>query len=349
MFGFCENNREVVGLDVGSSSVKMVKLSKKGDEYVVISAAKSEIDAAGGSDKQKKSATVAAIKDCLKAGDVSDNYVVCGLCGPEVVVRSFSFPNLPAEQIPQAVKFEAEQVCPFDTKNISVDYQVVEKDSGEDGAGIDGILVAAAASAIDKKTQLAATAFTKCVLMDADDLAILNCFSHCVSHDNSQSLAVIDIGSTFTKVVILGSDGLPFIRDLPYAADDIIANLVEQGGKPADSASAVKAAKDALCSSQVSESELEKACEGLVAGINKTLRYYSAKGAVASVARIYFCGGFSSVPGIVDLLGKYLFAEVVLWDPFTKIRPRKGAGCEVLLDNEGPSMALAAGLAMRSI
>jgi len=349
MFGFCDNNREVVGLDIGSSSVKMVKLSKNGDEYVVISAAKSEIGAAGGNDKQKKSATVAAIKDCLKAGDVSDNYVVCGLCGPEVVVRPFSFPNLPAEQIAQAVKFEAEQVCPFDTKNISVDFQVVENDSGKDGVGIDGILVAAAASAIDKKTQLTAAAFTKCALMDVDDLAILNCFSHCVSHDSSQSLAVIDIGSKFTKVVILGSDGLPFIRDLPYAADDIITSLVEQGGNPADSASATKAAKDALCSSQVSDSELEKACEGLVASINKTLRYYSAKEAVETVTRIYFCGGFSSVPGIVELLGKYLFAEVVLWDPFSKIRPRKGAGCEVLLDNEGPSMALAAGLAMRKI
>ncbi len=347
MFGFGNNNKGIVGLDIGSSSVKMVKLKKDGDEYVVSAAAKSDIDAAGGSDKQKKSATVAAIKDCLKAGDVSDDYVVCGLCGSEVVVRPFSFPNLPAEQIAQAVKFEAEQVCPFDTKNIAVDYQIVENNTGQEGENIDGILVAAAPSAIEKKTQLAAGAFAKCALMDADDLAILNCFLHCES--NSNSVAIIDIGSKFTNVIILGSDGLPFIRDLTYAADDIIASLLEQSGKPADSPSALEAVKKALNTSQVPESELEKACEGLVAGINKTLRYYSIKDAVETITQVYVCGGFSTVPGFVELLGRYLFAEVILWNPFSKIQLRKGAKCEVLLDKEGPSMALAAGLAMRTI
>jgi type IV pilus assembly protein PilM len=349
MFGFGNNNKGVVGLDIGSSSVKMVKLSKDGDDYVVNAAARSDIDAADGSDKQKKSATVAAIKDCLKAGDVSDDYVVCGLCGSEVVVRPFSFPNLPAEQIAQAVKFEAEQVCPFDTKNIAVDYQVVENNTGQEGGKIDGILVAAAPSAIEKKTQLTASAFAKCALMDADDLAILNCFSYCESQSDSKSVAVIDIGSKFTNVIILGSDGLPFIRDLPYAANDIIASLLEQGDKAADSPSALEAVKKALNTSQVPENELEKACEGLVAGINKTLRYYSIKDAVETVSKIYVCGGFSTVPGFVEVLGKYLFAEVILWNPFSKIRPRKDAKCEVLLDKEGPSMALAAGLAMRTI
>ena len=349
MFGFGNNNKGVVGLDIGSSSVKMVKLSKDGDEYVVNAAARSDIDAAGGSDKHKRSATIAAIKDCLKAGDVSDDYVVCGLCGSEVVVRPFSFPNLPAEQIAQAVKFEAEQVCPFDTKNITVDYQIVESKTGQEGGKIDGILVAAAPSAIEKKTQLAASAFAKCALMDADDLAVLNCFSHCEKDFDSKSVAVIDIGSKFTNVVILGSDGLPFIRDLPYAADDIIASLVEQDDKPDGPARDIDSVKKDLYSSQVPESKLEEACEGLIAGINKTLRYYSIKDASETVTQIYICGGFSTVPGLVELLGRYLFAEVILWNPFTKMRSREGTGHEDLLEKDGPSMALAAGLAMRTI
>jgi Tfp pilus assembly PilM family ATPase len=67
------------------------------------------------------------------------------------------------------------------------------------------------------------------------------------------------------------------------------------------------------------------------------------------VEKIFVCGGFASAKGLVDMLDKGLPAMAVLWNPFEKIQYPSGEKYEQFLQKEGPSLAVAAGLAMRSI
>ncbi len=132
-------NIEVVGLDIGSSAVKLVQLCKGKSDYMVTAAAMSVIEQPMDNERQKKTNTTAAIRECFKATTGKTSYAVCGLCGPDVMVRNFSFPPLPDEQMARAVLLEAEQVCPLDIKHSTIDYQIVSVPSHtEEGSEVSG-------------------------------------------------------------------------------------------------------------------------------------------------------------------------------------------------------------------
>jgi type IV pilus assembly protein PilM len=103
---------EVLGLDIGSSKVKLIQLRKSGDGYTVTAAGINDIPSSE-DNSRKQANTVTAVRECLRSAGTQTPMAICGLCGPEVAVRGFKFPALPAEEVEGAVLLEAAQVCPF--------------------------------------------------------------------------------------------------------------------------------------------------------------------------------------------------------------------------------------------
>jgi type IV pilus assembly protein PilM len=131
---------QILGLDIGSSAVRIVQLRKDDAGYVVTAAGITDI--ANGTEtnrEQKEINTVRAISECLQSTGVQTRLAVCGVCGPEVAVRYFKFPSLPLEEVHGAVLLEAAQVCPFNIDDSAVDYQLMP----DGGDSICGVLVAA--------------------------------------------------------------------------------------------------------------------------------------------------------------------------------------------------------------
>ncbi|MCJ7653792.1 MAG: pilus assembly protein PilM, partial [Dehalococcoidia bacterium] len=117
---------QIVGLDIGSSAVRLVQLRRDNTGYVVTAAGIADI--ANGPEtnqKHKEMNTARAISECLQLTGVQTRLAVCGVCGPEVAVRYFKFPSLPPEEIQGAVRLEAAQVCPFNIDDSAVDYQLM--------------------------------------------------------------------------------------------------------------------------------------------------------------------------------------------------------------------------------
>jgi Tfp pilus assembly PilM family ATPase len=99
---------------------------------------------------------------------------------------------------------------------------------------------------------------------------------------------------------------------------------------------------------------LEKASKKIVADITETLRYYDTQKKAEPLKKMYVCGDFALAEGFIEILNKQLPVETVLWNPFDKIkcdtgRTHRGMLQKSLLQKNGPAMAVAAGLAMRSI
>ncbi|GAG14958.1 unnamed protein product, partial [marine sediment metagenome] len=123
----------VFGLDIGSSAVKLIQMHKDNTGYAVtaagvaeiaagvaeIAAGIAEIAAGEGSEDNSKINTVKAISECLRSTETQTQLAVCGVSGPEVAVRYFSFPSLPPEEIEGAVLLEAAQICPFNVGDAS--------------------------------------------------------------------------------------------------------------------------------------------------------------------------------------------------------------------------------------
>jgi len=389
---------EVFGLDVGSSTVKIIQLHKDNGSYAVTAATIADIAAGKGDNDFSKDdnelreiSTVRAIQECLEFARTQTKLAVCSVCGPQVAVRDFKFPLLQSEEIEGAVMLEAAQSCPFNVKDGTVDHQLIPVGKDETG----GVLVAATNAIIKNKLRQLQEASLDCVLIDVDGLALLNCFNACEKREAGRPTSVLNVGSSYTNLAIIGDNNWPFIRDVAYAGNDIIREIADENTmsiedvrkalfnqQPHTHLSAPAPAspdasrgrgqadveEDAGAGDSPSPSEeldsstdqsglrdsLERACWKLTADVTKTLRYYTAQEKTTLADKIYVCGGFALAKGFVQILNNQLPAEAVLWNPFDKMRcntgyDHRGILQKNVLQRSGPALAVAAGLAMRSI
>ena len=354
-----EGTTEVLGLDIGSSAVKIVKLCKDEAGYALTAAGMAEIPAGQADDDHPETNTVRAIRQCLGSTRLKTKSAVCGVSGPEVAVRNFQFPLLAPEETEGAVSFEASQVCPFNAGKSVVDHLLMSGDSDKTR----GVLVAATNTLITSKIQLVKEANLKCVLMDVDGLALLNCFNELTNEDGKfqagQTTAILNVGGSHTTLAIMSDDGWPFIRDMTYAGDDIIKQIATDNDMPTETVKEIlfgdssqrrpSPEQDSTAAQAKFHDTLEKACQKLVTGVDETLRYYATQAKSTPVDRIFVCGGFALAEGFVELLNSRLGAEATLWNPFDKMRCDADRQCKNTFSKTGPAMAVAVGLAMRSI
>jgi type IV pilus assembly protein PilM len=342
-----ETNRDqLLGLDIGSYSVKIVQLQKEKSGFTVIAAAKVDIDTAKVTELGSIDINVVkAVQECLRLSFAQTQMAVCGVSGPEVAVRRFKFPFLPPDEIHGAVMLEAAQVCPFNFSDSVVDYHVIP--NGRDFAR--GILVAATSRLVQKKKWLAEEASLRAVLMDVDGLALLNCLQFSKQDQPGRKIAVLNVGGTLATLAIADNDNLPFIRDIAYAGSDIIGNLTSRlGVEPAIVQKSISGAADIAGEKLNIKDALPSACQKLIDDVSETLRYYSANEKTV-VDEIYVSGGFALVDGFVDLLKSSFPANVRLWNPFETVPCNIPIQYADFLKKQGPAMTVAAGLAMRTI
>ena len=343
MFDFAHN--KVLGLDIGSSSVKMVELSKDHAGYTVNGAAILDIPDVAEKSSQEEN-TLRVIRESLESSDFQADSVVCGVCGPEVAVRNFKFPPLQRNEVESAIMLEASQICPFDVTRSTVDYQLLPDKEGN----VSGVLVAAKNSWIDKKKQIAEGLSFHNILVDVDGLALINCFNELEKSETGRSTAIFNVVSSFVNLAFIGNGSPPFIRDMVYAGNDIIKVVANEVGETPENTKKILfgKAESKRPEAELAES-LKKGCKKLIVDIKETLRYHRTHTKSAAVEKIFVCGGFALAKGFIEILNDQLSAEVILWDPLKKINLGENSLKEKTLQEKGPVLAVAAGLAMRTI
>jgi type IV pilus assembly protein PilM len=321
----------------------------------VIAAGRTKVIQDSADEQAEISNIVTAIRKCVKSAQIKTKHAVCGICGPNVALRRFEFPAMETEEIEQAILSEAGQVCPFEQGQFTLDYQLFHNAGGnlqatsnsQQNDKIQGVLAAATMGMIGYRSQLVRAASLNCVLMDVDGLALLNCFLACEKAEHTDTIAMLGVGETFANLAILGNDGIPFVRDIPHAADEIINRVADEHNL------STQAARDILCGLGDKDigkfrDSLKTASAKLIADIVQTLRYYTAEEGRA-IDKIFVCGGFACTNGFIELLNNQLPLEVVLWNPLDKMRYDDAVQGIETLKKHGSSLALASGLAMRTI
>jgi type IV pilus assembly protein PilM len=341
--------RDLIGLDVDTCSVRMVQLRRRHGEYTVVGATTTDVEPSGGDQSQHRANTVRAIRQGLDALGSGATLAVCGLRGPEVVVRGFEFPALPSNEIEGAVGLDASQACPFSSsEDVTLAYQVMSDDDHR----AQGYWVAATGSLVRDRRQLAQEAGLQCALVDVDGLALLNCLDHLpdgygqkADTDNSRP-AILHVGDSYATIAIVDQASRPFVRDVSSSGQEIIRLVAQGAGLPEDAAlAALKGGAQVA----IPPGCLEKACTPLLDDVTTTLRYYAAQNPLVKVRQVLVCGRFALIPSFVGLLSAKLPLPVALWNPVGKLRCEGDPWCEALLRTTGPAMAIATGLALRRI
>lgn len=359
-FGWLQKNKYAIGLDIGSSAIKAVQIARRSGQYRIQGVSRYELAECESDHTRKEQDMVQGIDACIQSLDTACTDTVCAVGGNDVVVRSFAFPPLPANEIPGAVHLEAAQFCSFKTDKSTVNYQLINtrktSSCARDKSGsstvedqVTGVLAATPSQVIRNKQTLLEKSRARCVLMDVEGLALLNCLQGLRPSHSEQTLAILDVGNSHSTLAILPPSGLPFVRSLPGGGQTVVAELAAFMDTDKRDVTRQLHREDEQTPNEISIECLTRSCRCLADSVLDTLRYHDTQQSQYPVTTLSVTGGFALTERFVEILGSLLGSySLELWNPCQTVDCQDVEN-EDEIKSHGPAYAVAIGLAMRLI
>ena len=358
----------VAGLDIGSHCVKIAEVRRAKQGWQVCRAAHLRAPPAaptpvlGPIRPPKVKPQIAAdssgtplataVRLALQNSGIKARRVVCSLPGSAAVIRYFRFPHLSPKELAGAVRLEAEQVIPFDIHEVELDYQVLPETAAGRG-GMAGVMVAALRSSVDERVGVARSAGLDVAAVDSDTLALVNCFTEAGPELDGQAVGIVNIGAHTANLGILRKGGLHFCRDISLGGANLSAALSERSGLPTaemeelmHGGTANRVVEIGGGSSNFDEL-LRQVFDPLITELKQSTTHYVATERISGVRRIYLCGGASKLPQLRAVIAEGVDIPTEDWNPLEHVTLEPEASRNVDILSQGPSMAIALGLAMR--
>ncbi len=215
--------KAVLGLDVGTSSLKaiLLKVTKEEVELANVGMVELHLDPAI-EDKEKRAKVIEGIKKLLEENEIKTREVVIAVPGQSVIIRHLKLPAGARERIAQVIKFEAQSQIPFPLDKVGMDYQALP---GKEGEEVKVILAAMKQELIDDRLALVEEAELRCEAMDISSLALYNALRFKRPSKEAEVVALIDIGATTTDISIQRDGMLEFTRSAPVAGNDLTETI----------------------------------------------------------------------------------------------------------------------------
>jgi type IV pilus assembly protein PilM len=340
--------KSVVGLDIGSSAVKLVELVDNKGSWSVAAMAQEGLPAEAIVDGAIMDATTVseAIRSVFEQSRVKSDQVATAVSGHAVIIKRISMPAMSTEELTESIQWEAEQYIPFDINEVSLDYEIMEGPGIEEGT-MDVLLVAVKRDKINDYTSAIAQAQKQPVVVDIDAFAVQNAYELSYQLDPALSTALINIGASVTNIAILNGLTPNFWRDINVGGNQYTDAIQKELNLPFETAEAVKRGQptaEEIPKSSV-EPIIQAVNEEMGNELNKTLGFYKATASEEDVDRIVLSGGGAMVEGLQPFLHDKFDCPVELMDPFRGLG-RKGVD-EAQLAEMSPALVVAVGLAMR--
>ena len=344
---FSGKQRSLVGLDIGSSSVKAVELKRSKQGYELVSfglealAQDTVVDGAI-MDAPSVAEKISAIFEGQKVR-VKD--VATSVSGHSVIVKRVPMPLMTEEELFDRIQAEASQHIPFDIADVNLSHQLLESTENQ----MDVLLVAVKKDKILNHTNVLAQAGKTPVVVDIDAFALQNCFELNYEPDPGQVVALLNIGASVMNINIVRGWTPLFTRDVSVGGNQYTDALQKELDLNFEDAERLKMGGSL---SGVTEEQrgaiLRSVSDILILEIQKTFDFFRATASGENIRRIYVAGGTARVPGLLDLLREEFAMPVEELYPFRKVVINPGRQDESELRELAPRLAIAVGLALRS-
>jgi type IV pilus assembly protein PilM len=348
MFGLGKA-KSLVGLDIGSSAVKAVELRKKGNTYELLNLGIETLgqDTVVDGSIMDALSVSSAIEKIFNENRIKVKNVATSVSGHSVIVKRVTINATTEEELYNAVPYEAQQHIPFDMADVNLSYQGLGPSSS--GNGTDVMLVAVKREKILNHTNVLSQAGKIPTVVDYDGFAVYNSFEVNYDIPSDQMGALLNIGASIMNIVI-GRGGNPlFTRDVSVGGNQYTDTLQKELDLSFEDAERLKQGFDVPNISQDQKlPHLRSVTEILMLEIQKTFDFFRQTTSTENIQHIYVSGGTAKIEGLVDQLKAEFNIPVEIINPFQRvvIDPKKfDVG---YVDEIGPRMSVAVGLALRS-
>ena len=345
--------RQLVGLDIGSSAIKVAQLKETKGRYLLqkfgVKLLEPEVIVDG--TVMDEGRVVAALRELFDEANIKNKHVAISISGHAVIVKKISLPPMPDEELEGQVKLAAEQYIPFDINEVNIDFHVLPPDELNEGQGdMAVILVAAKKDKINELTELVKAAGLIPMVMDVDAFAIEN--MHAINYPMAQeeTTALVNLGASVMNVNIIRAGASLFTRDIPLGGNRYTEAIQREIGLSFEEAEESKKKDRAGDSGGVAVGNVIDSVNAEVASeIARTVDYFKNSTTNSELNRVLLCGGVARANGLIQQLGDRMQLPVELADPFAEIDI---SGCDAdpeLLADMAPSAAVGVGLALRAV
>jgi type IV pilus assembly protein PilM len=346
---FLGKNKPLVGLDIGSSSIKAVELakSKKGFQLTSFSYDSLAPDAVVDGAIMDARSVAESIKRTFLLGKFKPKSVATGVSGHSVIVKRVVVPAATPNEVETSIQLDAEQYIPFDISEVNLDYQVVGPGiTAADEPGMEVVLVAAKKDKIQNHTNVISLAGQNPEVVDIDAFALQNAFEANYTVRPEQTVALLNIGASLMNINIT-KGGMPlFIRDVSVGGNQYTDILQKELQLNFQEAEELKLGKTGGSEVEMVQPLLESITSMLIMEVQKTFDFFRETYPSETITQVLISGGTSHMLGLAERIQATFSYPTEVLDPFRSISigPKVDAAKVTSL---GPALAVAVGLALR--
>jgi len=349
MLSWLSRRTELVGLDIGSSSIKAIQLQRLRNRYRLCALGIAPIDPETIVDGKIVDAgrLSSAIQQIFEENKIDVKEVAVSVSGHSVIVKKIKVPQMTKAELRRGIAWEAEQHIPYSIKDVNLDFQILGE-TGPDKGEMDVLLAAVKKDTLNDYLAVISLAGLKAAVVDVDAFALENACTMSQKMKPDEVVALVNIGAAVTTINILLGGVSEFTRDSALAGNRYTESLQKSLGLPHERAEALKMGAP-VNGQQFAEISpiIEKVNAELGGEILRSFDFFRSSAQVDAIHRMVLSGGCARLPALPPYLSQALGLPVEIANPFRDIiaDPRK-------FDREylsfiAPQMAIGVGLALR--
>ncbi|HEY5886033.1 MAG TPA: type IV pilus assembly protein PilM [Pyrinomonadaceae bacterium] len=351
MFQKTMGKKNLVGLDIGSSSVKAVELNKKGNALQLVNLGFESLQPDTIVDGQIMELNNVAnvITSIFTEHQIKTSRVAAGVSGHSVIVKNIVLPQMSEDELQESFSWHAEEHIPFDISDVNLDYQVTSTSTD----ALNVLMAACKSDKIANVKQAIQLAGKQPVVIDVDAFALQNCYEVNYQPKDTDVVALLNIGSSTMNINILNGTRSVFARDASVGGNQYTSLLQKELGLTFEQAEAAKRGfelPDGIEARPI-QPIIETVSDILALEIRKTMDFYraTAEENEEAIQKILIAGGGSKLPGLTDYLARRFEIPVEVFNPFRQIQVDGRKFDPDYMKEIVPDMAIAVGLALRGV
>lgn len=347
---FQKKANTILGIDISSTSVKLIELSRSGDRYKVEAYAVEPLPPNAVVEKNIAELELVgdAIKRVVAKARTNLKFAAVAVSGSAVITKKIQMESgLSDDDLETQLKIEADQYIPYPIEDVAIDFEVMGASTVD---GKDNVLLAACRKeSVEVLEGSLALAGLKAKVVDVESFALERAYqlvAEQLSGDqNDLTVAVVDIGATMTTLSVMRNGETVYSREQVFGGKQLTDEIMRHYGLSVEEAGRAK--KTGELPDDYQQEVLEPFKESVVQQISRSLQFFLAGGQYSNVDYILLAGGTASIPGLDQVVQQKVGVPTVVANPFSNMSLDGNVNAGALA-SDAPSLMIACGLALRS-
>ncbi len=348
---FGRKNTPLLGVDISSTSVKLLELVPSGSRIRVESYAVEPLPPNSVVEKSITDAQLVgeAVRRAVKKSGTRSKNAACAVSGASVITKIISMPaNLNDEEMEGQIQIEADQYIPYSLDEINLDYSILQA-SEQDPDRVDVLLAASRSDNVDVRVAALEVGGLAAKIVDIEafalEAAIALIRENSRAFSRSQNIAVMDVGATTSTLSVIEDERIVYTREQMFGGRQLTEEIQRRYGLSYEEAGLAK--RQGGLPDNYEPEVLNPFMESMAQEVNRALQFFYSSSQIGAIDHVVIAGGCASITGVDDLIQTKIDTAVSIANPFENMTVSSRVRGESLA-NDAPAMMIACGLALRS-